>query len=74
MKRVANSAVEVAVSMEAAADMEEWIEMEPASTRTSKEGKFLHRMLDQLDKEDEEKRIEKSSKGKGQDGSKERAA
>ena len=37
--------------------MEEWIEMEPASTRRPKEERFLHRMLDQLDKEDEEKRI-----------------
>jgi hypothetical protein len=40
----------------------QWMEREPASTRTSKEEEFLHRMQDQLDKEDDEKRIKKGKR------------
>jgi hypothetical protein len=57
MKREANSAVEVADGLEAAADSEEWVEREPAITRTVKEEKFLQRILDQPYKGDDKKRI-----------------
>ena len=43
--------------MKAATDLEEWIESEPVSRRTAKGEKFLHMMLDQLDKKDEERRV-----------------
>ena len=57
VKGVANSAVEVATSTEAAATLEEWTESRPVRTRTAKEERFLHRMLDQLDKENKEMRL-----------------
>ena len=44
----------MATSTEAAANLDEWTESGPVSTRTAKKKRFLHRMLDQLDKEDEE--------------------
>ena len=49
VKGVANSAVEVATSIEAAANLDEWTESGPVSTRTAKKKRFLHRMLGKMD-------------------------
>ena len=62
LKEVANTAVEVATSTEAAADLEEWNEGRPMRTRSAKEERFLYRMLDQLDREQEERRVKLEKK------------
>ena len=46
----------MADNLEAAADWEEWLySKRPVSKRTIKEGKLLHRILDRLDKEEEDR-------------------
>ena len=62
LKGVANSAVEAATSTEAAATLKEWTDYRPVRTRSAKEERFLYKMLDQLEKEDEERRVKLEKK------------